>query len=70
MGENIWVGNAETKSNGRRFQDTTPDFVATMRILRVEMQSYKEDNERLIKAQEDQNHLNAAILQILTDIHK
>ena len=55
MGENICVGNAETKSNGRIFQETPPYFVATMRSLRVEMQSYKEDNERLVKAWEEQN---------------
>ena len=50
MGQNVWVGNAETKSNGRRFQDTPLDFAATMRILRVEMESYREDNERMIKS--------------------
>ena len=50
MGENIRVGNAETESNRRRFQDTPPDFAATMRSLRVEMQSYRVDNERLVKA--------------------
>ena len=50
MGENVRVGNVETESNGRRFQDTPLDFVATMRSLRVEMQSYKEDNERLVKS--------------------
>ena len=55
MGENVWVGNAETKSNGRRVQDTPPYFEATMRSLRVEMQSYREDNERIIKAREEQN---------------
>ena len=53
MGENVWVGNAETKSNGRRFQDTPPYFVATMRSLRVEMQSYREDNEILVKDKEE-----------------
>ena len=68
MGKNVRVGNAETESNGRRFQDTPLDFVAIMRILRVEMQSYKADNERLVKAQEEQNQLNAAMLQILTSI--
>ena len=50
MGENVRVGNAETDSNGRRFQDAPPDFATTMRSLRVEMQSYREDNERMIKA--------------------
>ena len=34
------------------------------------MQSYKEDNKRLVKAQEEQNHLNEAILQSLTDIQR
>ena len=30
MGENVRVGNVDTESNGRRFQETSPDFVATM----------------------------------------
>ena len=41
-----------------------------MRILRVEIQSYREDNEILVKALEEQNQLNAAMLQSLTDIHR
>ena len=68
MGENIRVGNVETESNGRRYQETPPNFLATMRSLWVEMQIYREDNERLVKAQEEQNQLNAAMLQSLTDI--
>ena len=55
MGENIHVGNAETKSNGRIFQETPLDFAATMRSLRVEMKSYREDNEILVKDQEENN---------------
>ena len=55
MGGNVHVGNSETESNGRRLQETLPDFVATMRILMAKMQSYKEDNEILVKAQEEQN---------------
>ena len=43
MGENTRFGNVETKSNGRRYKDTPPDIAATMRSLRVEMQSYRED---------------------------
>ena len=49
MGENVQVGNAETESNGRRLQETPPDFAATMRSLMAEMQSYKVDNEILVK---------------------
>ena len=53
MGENVRIGNPEIESNGRRFQDTPPDFAATMRSLRVEIQNYRADNERLIKAQDE-----------------
>ena len=69
MGENVRIGNAETESNGRCFQDTQY-FFATMRILRVEMQSHRPDNERLVKAREEQNQLNATMLQSLTDIQR
>ena len=34
----------------------------------MDLQSCREDNEMMLKAQEDQNQLNAAILQSLTDI--
>ena len=68
MGGNVRIGNVETESNGRRFQDTPPDFAGTMTSIKVEIHSYREDNERLIKAQEEQNQLNAAMLQSLTDI--
>ena len=55
MGENVKVGNDEIESNGRRFQDTPLDIAATMRSLRAELQICREDNERMLKAQEDQN---------------
>ena len=48
----IRVGNSEIESNGRRYQETPPDIAATMRSLRVEMQSYRDDNERMVRAQE------------------
>ena len=36
----------------------------------MEMKSYKEDNEILVKAQEDQNQLTAAMLQSFIDIQR
>ena len=36
----------------------------------AEMQSYKEDNERLVKAEEEQNQLNVAMLQSFTYIQR
>ena len=56
MGENVSNGNDDIDSNGRRFQETTSDVAATMRSL--------------VKAQEEQHQLNAAILQSLTDLQK
>ena len=53
MGGKICVGNDEIESNGRRFQDIPPYFAATMRILRVEMQSYRVDDEILVKARDE-----------------
>ena len=48
MGENDRNRNDDFESNGRRFQETPSDVTATMRSL--------------IKAQEEQHQLNAAIL--------
>ena len=70
MGENVRIGNDKTESNGRMFQDTPPEFAATMRSLRVDIQSYRVDNKRLIKAQEEQNQLSTTILHNLIDIHR
>ena len=56
MGENVRNRNDDIDSNGRRFQETPSDVAATMRSL--------------IKSQEEQHQLNAAMLQSLTDLHK
>ena len=56
MGENARNRNDDIESNGRRFQETPSDVAATMRSL--------------IKAQEEQHHLNAAMLQRLTDLQR
>ena len=56
MGENFRKGNDDIESNGRRFLETPSDVAATMRSL--------------IKAQEEQHQLNAAMLQSLTDLQR
>ena len=56
MGEDVRNGNADIKSNGRRFQGTPSKVVATMRSL--------------VKSQEEQHQLNATILESLTDLQK
>ena len=54
MGENVRVRNDDIESNGRRFQETLPDIIATMRSL--------------IKSQKEQHQLNAAMLQSLKNL--
>ena len=56
MGENVQIGNDDIESNGRMFQETPLDVATTMRIL--------------IKSQEEQHQLNAAMLQSLTDLQR
>ena len=48
MGENVCNGNDDIESNGRRFWETPSEVAATMRIL--------------IKSQEEQHQLTAAML--------
>ena len=55
MGEYVKVKNVETKSNGHRSPMTSLDIAKTMRSFGVELQRYRVDNVRLIKAQEEQN---------------
>jgi hypothetical protein len=43
-----------------------PDIVEARRSLRIGIQNCRVDNERLIKSQEENKQLNAAMLQSLT----
>jgi hypothetical protein len=59
IGVHASMGNAETESNGRRYRQGP----FTMISMHREVQSYRVDNERIIKAKEE-------ILQILNMLHK
>jgi hypothetical protein len=50
MVENIQDGNVEINSYGCRNHVTPPDITEALRSLRVELQSYRVDNKRLIEA--------------------
>ena len=56
MGENVRNRNDDIESNGRRFQETPSEVVATIRSF--------------IKSQEEQHQLNDAMLQSLTDLQR
>ena len=48
-GHNTRVGNAETESNGRKEKGEQETLIETVRSLKIEVQSYKEDNDRLMR---------------------
>jgi hypothetical protein len=48
-GHNNRVGNAEIESNGRKEKGEQETLIEMVRSLKMEVQSYKEDNERLMR---------------------
>jgi hypothetical protein len=44
--QNTRVGDAETESNGRKGKGEHETLIEMVRILKMEVQSYKVDNER------------------------
>jgi hypothetical protein len=62
--------NRDENSDKRRVVETPLDLAETVRSLMVELQSCKDDNERLIKEQEKQTEINSVLLQSLSDIQR
>jgi hypothetical protein len=62
--------NREEESDEMRVVETPPDLVENVRRLMAELQSYKDDNERLIKEHEKKTKINAVLLQSLLDIQR
>ena len=66
--ESIQVMNDGIEFDREINQKNSPNLAATIRGLKVELQNCRGNNERIVKAQEEQNQLIAAILQSLTDL--
>ena len=64
-GKNTKIGNAETKSNIRKSRGEQETFLKTVKTLKIKMQSYKVDNERLMR---EKNQINAQVLQSLNQL--
>jgi hypothetical protein len=62
--------NREEESDERRVVETPRYLAKTVRSLMEELQSFKVDNERLIKEQEKKIEINAILLQIMSDIQR
>jgi hypothetical protein len=46
------------------------ELVETMSGLQKEVQSYRKNNERMIRSQEEQNHINTQMLQSLNILQR
>jgi hypothetical protein len=62
--------NRDEESDERREIGTPPNLVETVRSLMVELQSYKADNERMMKEQEKKTEINAVLLQSLSNLQR
>ena len=58
------------KTVGKGEQESFPDAVVSIIILRTELQDRKEENKRLVKDLVEKNQLTTAILQSLVDIQR
>jgi hypothetical protein len=66
-GQNTRVGNAKTKSNGRKVKGEQETLIETVRSLKMEVQSYKADNERLMR---EKSQINVRVLQSLDQLQR
>ena len=66
-GQNTRVGNAETESNGRKEKGEWETLIEMVRSLKMEVQRYKADNERLMR---EQSQINARVLWILNKLQR
>jgi hypothetical protein len=65
------IGNEGTNSNGHgEGKEESMNLVETIKILQKDVQSYKDDNERLMKSKEQQEGFNINLMQSLDIIEK
>jgi len=64
-GQNTRIGNGETKSNGCKEKGDQETLIEMVRILKIEVQSYKEDNEKLMR---EKIQINAPVLHNLNKL--
>jgi hypothetical protein len=65
------MGNEGTNSNGHgEGKEESMNLVETIKSLQKDVQSYKVDNERLMKSKEQQDGFNIKLMQSLDIIEK
>ena len=58
-GQNTRVGNVETESNGCKGREEHETLIEMVRSLKMEVHSYKANNERLVR---EKSQINARVL--------
>jgi hypothetical protein len=65
------IGDEGTYSNGYgEGKEESMNFVKTIRSLQKDIQSYKVDNDRIMKSKEEQDGFNIKLLQSLDRVEK
>jgi hypothetical protein len=64
-GLNTRIGNVETDSNGCKERGEEETLIETVKSLKIEVQRYKEDNERLMR---EKIQINSRVLQSLNQL--
>jgi hypothetical protein len=64
-GQNTRVGNVEIESNGHKGKGEKQTLIEMVRSLKMEVQIYKEDNERPVR---EKSQINARVLHILNQL--
>jgi predicted RNase H-like nuclease (RuvC/YqgF family) len=68
-GMDVHLGIEGTNSNGHgEGRDENMNMVETIKKLQKDVQSHKDDNERLMKANEQQDDFNVKLMQFLNKI--
>ena len=60
--------NRDEDLDERRAIGTPQDLAETVRSFMAKLQSYKANNERMMKEQEKKTEINAVLLKILSDL--
>ena len=66
-GQDTRVCNAETESNGHKGKREQEMLIEMVRSLKMEVQSYKEDNEKLMR---EKIQINDRVLHILNELQR
>ena len=71
MGEYVQDKDSKIEFDRKRNQETPPNIATTIKsLIKMELQGYRKENERMTKALEEKNQLTVAIIQSLTDLQR